>query len=97
MRITSQVCICCILICDVLRMVTVCASMLTRAKMYRGAVTEITRAGPAFSVRMEHEGSPDTVRAASDWPVYGDTRTNKRPVFLGGDIRHCSDSSAPHQ
>ena len=50
-------------------MVTVCASMLTRAKMYRGAVTEITRTGPAFSVRMEHEGSPDTVRAASDWPV----------------------------
>ena len=77
-------------------MVTVCASMLTRAKMYRGAVTEITRTGPAFSVRMEHEGSPDTVRAASDWPV-SVKWTNKRPVFLGGDIRHCGDSSAPHQ
>ena len=82
MRFTSLVCICCILII-VLRMVTVCASMLTRAKMYRGAVTEITRTGPAFSVRMEHEGSPDTVRAASDWPVSVDTQTNKRPVFLG--------------
>ena len=43
------------------RMVTVCASMLAAAKMYRGAVKEITRTGPAFSVRMEHEGSPDTV------------------------------------
>lgn len=43
------------------KMVTLCASRLAAAKMYRGAVTEITRTGPAFSVRMEHEGSPDTV------------------------------------
>ena len=48
------------------RMVTLCASRLAAAKMYRGAVTEITRTGPAFSVRMEHEGSPDTVIGQSN-------------------------------
>ena len=47
-------------------MVTVCASMLAAAKMYRGAVTEITKTGPAFSVRIEHEGSPDTVIGQSN-------------------------------
>ena len=47
-------------------MVTLCASRLAAAKMYRGAVTEITRTGPAFSVRMEHEGSPDTVIGQSN-------------------------------
>ena len=63
------------------RMVTVCASMLAAANMYHGAVTEITRAGPGFTVRIEHEGSPDTVRR----PLIVQTlisRTNKRPVFI---------------
>ena len=46
----------------ILRMVAMCAARLAAAKMYRGAVTEITRSGPVFSVRMVHEGSPDTVR-----------------------------------
>ena len=40
-----------------------CASMLAAAKMYRGTVTEISGSGSGYSVRMEHEGSPDTVES----------------------------------
>lgn len=70
------------------KMVTVCASMLTRAKMYRGAVTKITRAGPAFSVRMEHEGSPDTVETYDivviAAPLTSDTGAN---ISLPADLK----------